>query len=167
MKTNMSKALLCSTHPLTFARGCLAFLLIVAAASPGHASGGGPAQAKPADSLEVSAPSDAGDRNIRIGEFQVRTSISVLSRKDTVSFILHVIVKDAEFKTFERLYHNRKIKVRDQIVIATRMVPIEDYDDPRLEQFRRRILLRLRRSLPELPIEEVQLSDFSLAVEAT
>jgi hypothetical protein len=46
-------------------------------------------------------------------------------------------------------------------------VSIEEYDDPELKKFRRRILLRLRRALPELPIEEIRLSDFTLSSEST
>ena len=100
-----------------------------------------------------------------MGEFQIRTSNSVLSRKDNVVFILHATVKNDDYPAFDRHYRNHKNKVRDQVVTATRLVPIEDYDDPELKKFRRRLLLRLRRALPELPIADVYISDFALSVE--
>jgi hypothetical protein len=135
----------------------------------GDGHGGGHAAAAPSNSEpdEVSEVSADGSRAVKLGEFRIRVYHTVSSRKDTVAFVLHAVVGKEEFATFERLYPHRKHKVRDQVVVATRLVPIDDYDDPELNKFRRRILLRLRRTLPELPIGEVYLSDFSLMSEAT
>ena len=104
---------------------------------------------------------------MKLGEFSIRVYHSVSSRKDTVTFILQARIDKGSFEVFERLYHHRKIKVRDQVIVATRLVPIEDYDDPELKKFRRRIYLRLRRAIPELPIDDVYLSDFTLSVQST
>jgi hypothetical protein len=117
-------------------------------------------------SVDVSEESASGLRGIKLGKFKIRTSHTVSSRKDGVSFTLHATVKKDDFETFERLYGHRKNKIRDQVVVATRLVPIEDYDDPELKQFRRRILLRLRRTMPELPIADVYISDFTLSAES-
>jgi len=133
----------------------------------GHGGGHAAPGAAAATDDEVSEESKSGYRAIKLGEFQIRTSNSVLSRKDNVNFILHATVKNKDFPAFERRYRNHKNKVRDHVITATRLVPIEDYDDPELQQFRRRILLRLRRALPELPIADVYLSDFALSVEST
>lgn len=131
-----------------------------------HGGHGTQGEAK-AEEVEVSAESKSGYRAIKLGEFQVRTSNSVLSRKDNVHFILHATVKNEDYPTFDRHYRNHKNKTRDQVVTATRLVPIEDYDDPELKKFRRRLLLRLRRALPELPIADLYISDFALSVEST
>lgn len=166
--------------------GMLVFGLVFwgATALPCHASGGGhgeaaaPAEAHggehgahgeeaAAEEDVVSDESKSGFRAIKLGEFQIRTSNSVLSRKDNVHFIVHATVKNDDYPTFDRHYRNHKNKVRDQVVTATRLVPIEDYDDPELKKFRRRLLLRLRRALPELPIADVYISDFALSIEAT
>lgn len=141
----------------------------VEAAAPAEAHGGehgGHGEAA-AEEDEVSEESKSGYRAIKLGEFQIRTSNSVLSRKDNVVFILHATVKNDDYPAFDRHYRNHKNKVRDQVVTATRLVPIEDYDDPELKKFRRRLLLRLRRALPELPIADVYISDFALSVEST
>jgi len=131
--------------------------------------GGGHGEAAPAkaEADAVSDPSADGSRAVKLGEFSIRVYHTVSTRKDNVSFILQAVVSKDKYQAFEPIYSHRKNKVRDQVVVATRLVPIDDYDDPELKKFRRRILLRLRRTLPELPIEDVYLSDFSLMSEST
>jgi hypothetical protein len=131
-----------------------------------RASGGHGGEEAEAESDDVSDESAAGTRAIKLGEFNIRVYHSVSTRKDSVSFILHATVKKDDYPTFERLYSHHQNKVRDQVVVATRLVPVEDYDDPELKKFRRRIWLRLRRSMPELPIDDLYLSDFSLSSES-
>jgi hypothetical protein len=123
------------------------------------------AEAEEAESDDIGAESATGFRGIKLGEFKIRMSHTVSSRQDGVSFILYATVKDDDFKDFQHLFENRKIKIRDQVVVATRLVPIEDYDDPELARFRRRILLRLRRTMPELAFDNVYISDFSLSAK--
>ena len=139
-----------------------------ACVTPACASGHG-APAAPAKDAEVtvSAESADGTRAIKLGEFSIRVYHTVSSRKDVVSFVLYAVVGKDNYPDFEHSYGHRKNKVRDQVIIATRLVPIEDYDDPELKKFRRRILLRLRRALPELAIDELYFSDFSLMSEST
>jgi hypothetical protein len=120
-----------------------------------------------ADENAISAASEDGTRAVKLGEFSVRVFHSVSSRKDSVTFVLQARIKKDDFESFERLYPHRKIKVRDQVIVATRLVPIDDYDDPELTKFRRRIYLRLRRAIPELSIDDVYLSDFTLSVQST
>lgn len=143
-----------------------AFPAMASGGGGGHGGGHGAAAAK-SEPDEVSEVSTDGTRAVKLGEFRIRVYHTVSSRKDTVAFILHAVVGKEEYETFERLYPHRKYKVRDQVVVATRLVPIDDYDDPELNKFRRRILLRLRRTVTELPIDEVYLSDFSLMSEST
>lgn len=135
-----------------------------ARASSEHEGGEAADKAEPADVSEESAD---GSRAVKLGEFAVRVYHTISSRKDKVSFVLHAVVNKDNFETFEHYYSHRQNRVRDQIVVATRLVPIDDYDDPELKKFRRRIVLRLRRTLPELPIDDVYLSDFSLSSEST
>jgi hypothetical protein len=123
--------------------------------------------AEKAEPSEVSEESADGTRAVKLGDFTIRVYHTVSSRKDTVSFVLHAVVSKDNFETFERFYSHRQNRVRDQVLVSTRLVPIDDYDDPELKKFRRRILLRLRRTLPELPIDDVYLSDFSLSSEST
>ena len=61
---------------------------------------------------------------------------------------------------------NRQHKIRDQVITATRLVPLVEFDQADLASFRRRILLRLRRTLPELKIDDVYVSNFELKVQS-
>jgi len=160
------------TRALNNWRPSLAAILLVSTisgtmASQAWAESGHGGEKPPADADEVSAESADGTRAIKLGEFSIRVYHTVSSRKDTVSFVLLATVGKDEYESFEHLYGNRKNKVRDQVIVATRLVPIEDYDDPELKKFRRRIYLRLRRALPELSIEDLRVSDFSLSSQST
>jgi hypothetical protein len=109
--------------------------------------------------------SATGFRGVELGEFSIRTFRAAPARRDEVNFTLHAAVKNEEFKNFDQVYSQRAKKVRDQVISATRLVPVEAYDDPDLTMLRRRILLRLRRTLPELKIDDVHVSDFNLRVD--
>jgi hypothetical protein len=102
---------------------------------------------------------------VELGKFSVRMHRAVPSQTNRVCFTLFATVQSAESKHLEQLLENRQNKVRDQVIVATRLVPAEEYDDAELTKFRRRILLRLRRTMPELMIEDVYVSDFNLVVE--
>src|SRR6476620_8965733 len=115
---------------------------------------------------EEAAPveSDSKTRGIGLGEFRIRAYYPVEAKRSTVEFTLYGIVPTENAGEFERLLQNRAQKVRDQVIVATRLAPLADFDDPELKQFRRRILLRLRRALPELEMDDIYVSDFQLEV---
>jgi hypothetical protein len=102
---------------------------------------------------------------IELGKFDVRMHRAVPSQSNRVGFTLYATVQPDEAKHFEQLLDHRENKIREQVIVATRLVPVEDFDDADLTKFRRRVLLRLRRTLPELAIDNVYVSDFELVVE--
>jgi flagellar basal body-associated protein FliL len=102
---------------------------------------------------------------VELGKFSVRMHRAVPTQTNRVSFTLFAALKSEDSKHLQQLLENRQNKVRDQVIMATRLVPVEEYDDAELTKFRRRILLRLRRTMPELMIEDVFVSDFNLVVE--
>jgi hypothetical protein len=102
---------------------------------------------------------------VELGKFSVRMRRAVPTQTNRVSFTLFAPFPPDESKHLEELLEHRENKVRDQVIVATRLVPVEEYDDPELTKFRRRILLRLRRTMPELIIDNVYVSDFNLVVE--
>jgi hypothetical protein len=135
---------------------------------------GGVGNARAASAAAGSTPAAeaAGDkeaeadfRGVGLGKYVVRTYYPVEAQKSVVSFTLYATVKKEDAAEFDRLLKHRRNKVRDQVIIATRLVPLTDFSDPELASFRRRILLRLRRTIPELAIQDAYLSDFELAVE--
>lgn len=116
---------------------------------------------------DIGAESPSGERGVRLGDFSIRIYYPTEARKSAIGFVCFATVRETNIARFRELFVHRRHKIRDQIIIATRRVPLADYDDPQLVAFRRRLLLRLRRMLPELAIEDIYISDFRLKVENT
>jgi hypothetical protein len=131
-----------------------------ASSDHGHSSGhGAPAE----------APIDYGDlknRGIDLGEFRIRAHYPVDAQKSTVQFKLHASVASEHYADIQHVADEHKHLIRDQIIVATRLAPLAVYDDPDLKAFRRRMLVRLRRALPELAIDELHVSEFQLTVRS-
>jgi hypothetical protein len=126
----------------------------------GHSSGHG----APAED-----PIDYGDlktRGIDLGEFRIRAHYPVDAQKSTVQFKLHASVGTEHYADIQHIADEHKHLIRDQVIVATRLAPLAVYDDPDLKAFRRRILVRLRRALPELAIDELHVSEFQLTVRS-
>jgi hypothetical protein len=83
-----------------------------------------------------------------------------------VRFILHAKVPAERYQEIAEIVSTRINKLRDQVIIATRMTPLSLFDQPGLDSFRRRILMRLKRAVPELEIDDVLVSDFTLEVQS-
>jgi hypothetical protein len=111
-----------------------------------------------------SEASDAESNGIRLGEFKVRTDYPVEAQKCTVRFVLYASVDENERDEMRRLVAKHGQKVRDNVIIATRLAPLNVFQEPDLARFRRRILIRLRRNLPELTLDNLYISDFGLLV---
>jgi hypothetical protein len=103
---------------------------------------------------------------VELGEYRVRANYPVEAQKSTVKFVLFGVVPSEQFDEAQRLMEAHEHRVRDHVITVTRMTPLILFDEPGLASFRRRILLRLRRALPELPIEDVYVSDFQLTVKS-
>lgn len=142
-------------------------LLTLLGATHAMAGGGGHAldPAVIAAESAIGAKSVTGSRGIHLGEFRLRNYYPSEARKSSIGFICYATVAEEDLEEFRHLFIHRRNKIRDQIVVATRRVPLADYDDPELTAFRRRILLRLRRMMPELAIRDILVSEFQLTVE--
>jgi hypothetical protein len=138
--------------------------------SPGadvaRASGSAPASqhGAPAEQEQIVEDPNSPIRGILLGEYRIRSYHPVEAKRSTVVFRLHAIVSSENSTQFRELHAHRQHKTRDQVIIATRLAPLAEFDDPQLTEFRRRILLRLRRALPELAIDDIFISDFRLEV---
>jgi hypothetical protein len=125
-----------------------------AASSHGHGGRSGNADSAPSSSA------------IELGEYRIRSYYPVQAQKSIIRFVIHATAPPDRLADAQRIAANRRHKIRDQIVTATRMMALAEFDDPDLTRFRRRILLRLRRALPELPIDELYISNFELQVQS-
>jgi hypothetical protein len=135
----------------------LAFRATVAAASHHEPAGNDPAEA----AEEGSATESSG---IKLGEFKVRTDYPVEAQKCTVRFVLYATVEGERSAELRRLVEKHRQKVRDVVIIATRLAPLNVFQEPDLAKFRRRILIRLRHNLPEIAFDNLYISDFGLLV---
>ena len=129
----------------------------------GHGDGHGAAE--PAadvwdDSLGIK------NRGVDLGEYHIRAYYPVQAQKSTVRFVLHAQVPAERYQEVSQVISGRLNKLRDQVIIATRMTPLTLFDEPGLDSFRRRILMRLKRAVPELEIDDVLVSDFNLEVQS-
>jgi hypothetical protein len=140
--------------------------LLVATPTKCWASGHEGGHEAAAEEPEEEAAPDA-ECGVNLGEFDIRSYRTVPSQRVRVRFTLFATVTGKEYKQFAHLFEGRKSKAREQVLIAARLMTVEDYDDPDLAKLRRRILLRLRRTMPELAIDDVVVSEFSLSVQGT
>ena len=128
-------------------------------------SGGAAPHEESEEELAIDEASASKVRGIELGEFRIRAYYPVQAQKSMVRFVLHANVPGDSYSETKQLAENRRHKIRDQIITATRMVPLAELDQADLASFRRRILLRLRRTLPELEISDVYVSNFELKVQ--
>ncbi len=114
----------------------------------------------------VKPESDAEVRGVSLGDYRIRSYYPVDAQKSTVRFTLYAAVKDEHLAETQRLVEEHREKLRDRVITATRLAPLAVFQEPDLAAFRRRILVRLRRALPELEIDDLYISDFDLAIKS-
>lgn len=136
--------------------------------APSDHAASGPEEAVHGDSGHGDAAhgsiSDAESNGIKLGEFKIRTDYPVEAQKCTVRFVLYAAVDEKQRDKMRQLAGEHEQKVRDVVLIATRLAPLNVFQEPDLEKFRRRILVRLRRNLPELAVDDLYISDFGLLI---
>jgi hypothetical protein len=103
---------------------------------------------------------------VELGQFKIRSDYPAEAQKSTVRFILHAAIKPELRDKMEELAKHHQTKIRDEILITTRLTPLSLFEEPDLASFRRRIMVRLRRTLPEFEIEGLYISDFGLVVKS-
>jgi hypothetical protein len=141
----------------------VAAAMLAHCAAAAEASQHGPAAHGSAEAAAEEG-SDANSSGIKLGEFKVRTDYPVEAQKCTVRFVLYVAVDGERSAELRRLVENHRQKIRDVVIIATRLAPLNVFQEPDLAKFRRRILARLRHNLPELAFDNLYISEFGLLV---
>lgn len=114
----------------------------------------------------VKADSGTGVHGITLGDYRIRSYYPVDAQKSTVRFTLVATVKDERFAEMQQLVEEHRQKLRDQVITATRLAPLAVFQEPDLATFRRRVLVRLRRALPELVIDNLYVSEFDLTIRS-
>jgi hypothetical protein len=146
----------------------IAAALSVRNASGAHGHASEPAAAEASAHAEPTAEAESGKaiHGVSLGDYRIRSYYHVDAQKSTVRFSLFATVKDEHFADVQRLVEEHRQKLRDQVIMATRLAPLTVFQEPDLASFRRRILLRLRRAIPELTIEDLYVSEFDLTIKS-
>jgi hypothetical protein len=144
----------------------LALAVMLGLAGSALASGHEASTAGSAHETQSDGSAAPAGQGIDLGEYRIRTHYPVQAQKSIVRFVLYATALSDRTAETRDLIANRRHKVRDQVITATRMVPLSEFDEPELTSFRRRILLRLRRTMPELAIEGLYVSSFELKVQS-
>jgi hypothetical protein len=100
-----------------------------------------------------------------LGEYQVKDTRPVDNEKFTLEFHLYAMVKAENEKAVAALLPAWEHRIRDQVLTAVRLTPVDLFEEVELTNFSRRILLRLRRAVPELAIEQVVITDFRMLTQ--
>jgi hypothetical protein len=139
---------------------------IAAALMVRSANGGEHAAEPPAAESNVADEAGKAIHGVSLGEYRIRSYYQVDAQKSTVRFSLFATVKDEHFHEVQSLVEEHRQKLRDQVIMATRLSPLSVFQEPDLAAFRRRVLVRLRRALPELAIEDLYVSEFDLVIKS-
>lgn len=110
--------------------------------------------------------SDAETHGIKLGEFKIRSDYPAEAQKSTVRFVLYIAVKADRAAAMENIVSQHREKLRDEVITATRLTALGMFEEPDLKSFRRRIFIRLHRTVPELVIDDLYISDFGLIVKS-
>ena len=123
---------------------------------------------EPAAAAEANsnADSNAECKGVSLGDFRIRSYYPADAQKSTVRFTLYAAVKADHLAEARKLVEEHREKLRDQILTATRLAPLTVFQEPDLTNFRRRVLVRIRRALPELAVEDLYVSDFDLTIKS-
>lgn len=113
--------------------------------------------AKALDEAVEEAPLYEG---ILIDRFMVRDLRPAEGAKIRLSFALYAEVEPENASAVHQLMKISKHRIRSEVLVAIRTCEQHDFQEPGLERFRRRILVRLRRTIPELKAKAFLIGEF-------
>jgi hypothetical protein len=148
-----------------FAAIMVALVVRTASGAQVHAESAAAEPKAHADSTAV-AETKKEIHGISLGDYRIRSHYQIDAQKSIVRFSLFATVNDEHFGEVNRLVDEHRQKLRDLVIMATRLTPLNAFQEPDLVTFRRRILMRLRRALPDLTVEDLYLSEFDLTIKS-
>lgn len=96
----------------------------------------------------------------KLGEFSVLNVHHAEGLKSKVLFTLYVEIEEGAEHEFEAAWAHCQRRFEDQVLTTVRMCELTEFQEADLHRFRRRLIVRLRRTLPELPLSELYITDF-------
>lgn len=149
---------------LSFGSSLLAASIMLTAAGTACGSSHGGEEEKPKTAVPAAKPDEI--RGVEIGDFRVRSDYPAEAQKSTVRFKLWVTIRGDKLAAMTHLIDDHRQKIRDEVITSTRLLPLGVFEESDLKSFRRRVLVRLRRSMPELIVEDAYISDFNLSIKS-
>jgi hypothetical protein len=135
----------------------LAAIALTAGAPAAHAS------AAPAPAEEEGGDSATG--SARVGRFDIRDHRPVEGVKLRLGFTLYVEAEESKAAALKSRVKSYEHRLRQEVITVVRTTDPADFQEPELERFRRRLVMRLRRTMPELGIVRVLLGEFEYLVQ--
>lgn len=140
----------------------LVWMALLGTAPASGSSHGGSDAAEPA--LPEAKPDEI--RGVELGNFRIRSDYPAEAQKSTVRFRLYAAVRGDKLASMYHLIDSHRQKIRDEVITSTRLSPLGVFEEPDLKSLRRRIFMRLKRSMPELVLEDLYVSDFAMTVKS-
>lgn len=128
-----------------------ASLAVVTLAMSASASGGGSAP-----------PAEKGPaiKAVSLGQYLISDLRAVEGAKLRVSFELYLDADDEHSHELRALVSSYKHRIRSEVITAIRTCEQTDFEEPDLARMRSRVIARLKRALPELPIDKLYVGAF-------
>jgi len=137
----------------TTLKALLTALLVVTLIGSASASGGGGHSAPAADE-------GPAVRAVSLGQYLISDLRAVEGAKLRISFELYVDADDEHAHELRELVSAYKHRIRNEVIVAVRTCEQKDFEEPNLDRMRSRVIARLKRALPELPIEKLFVGSF-------
>lgn len=131
----------------------LAAVAVVTLASSANASGGGGHAAPAADE-------GPAIKAVSLGQYLISDLRAVEGAKLRVSFELYLDADEEHSHELRELVGAYKHRIRSEVITAIRTCEQTDFEEPDLARMRSRVIARLKRALPELPIDKLYVGAF-------
>ncbi|QDT70533.1 hypothetical protein MalM25_34810 [Planctomycetes bacterium MalM25] len=104
-------------------------------------------------------------KTVSLGRFFVRDLRATEDAKVRLSFTLHAKIDPEHTRVAMKYVESHKHRLSNEVLTAIRTCEQNEFQEPGLKRFRRRIHARLRRAMPELPIEHLLVGEYEYLFE--
>ncbi len=119
------------------------------------------APARAADAVDAAPVGpEAAPLAVSLGEFSISELRAVEGAKLRIHFHLYAGVDADEAESLRKQVEEHQHRIRNEVLIAIRLCEQHEFQEPGLDRVRRRVLARLNRSLPDLPIDRLLVGEF-------
>ncbi len=140
-------------------------IIVVMTARPASAATDASSRSPKATQGEGEVAEEEGPLGVFLGEYFIRDIHESENAKTRLSFSLYAAVDPQQEKAFVAVLARHQSRVHDLVLTAIRLSDNHDFQEPSLERLKWRMLLRLRRGLPQLKIEHLHFRRFVFFID--